>query len=217
MSKSLKRYFQTEVGNFVTRERKIEVGVPQGAVLSPTLFSIYINDIPIEAVDNFSNILFFVDDVMFEIKYTTKTNELEDLINSYLQRLEARANTWGLSFAPYECSYIVFSNTKRHSLKDTFEPSYMGKTFSKKTHPIFLGFKFEPYLSFSKQCEYVREKARNRLNVLKILSHYKTWHIRPKSLVNIYINLIRYLFENMEFTFPFLSQDLKKIFVCSRK
>ena len=40
------RKFRVKVNDYSTEEFEINCGVPQGAVLSSTLFSIYINDIP---------------------------------------------------------------------------------------------------------------------------------------------------------------------------
>ena len=40
------RKFQIKVGDFVTGLNNITCGVPQGACLSPTLFSVFINDVP---------------------------------------------------------------------------------------------------------------------------------------------------------------------------
>ena len=39
------RNFQIKIKNILSEESQIEVGAPQGGVLSPILFSIYINDI----------------------------------------------------------------------------------------------------------------------------------------------------------------------------
>ena len=46
------RRFRVLVGDYHTEYFDITCGTPQGAVTSPTLFSIYINDIPLDGMKN---------------------------------------------------------------------------------------------------------------------------------------------------------------------
>ena len=70
--------------------------------------------------------------------------------------------------------------------------------------------KKKSYLSFKSQVDLFVEKANSRLNILKILTHYNSWKLSRNTLVNIYISLIRSLFEYMGFLFKLLGESQKK-------
>ena len=63
------RKFCIKVENYKSAFRDIRCGVPQGAVLSPTLFSIFINDIPALYQKNKSYSLLFADDLVTTFIY----------------------------------------------------------------------------------------------------------------------------------------------------
>jgi hypothetical protein len=56
------RSFVVKINEYISSKKPITAGVPQGAVLSPTLFSIFINDIPKLESKNKSNSLLFADE-----------------------------------------------------------------------------------------------------------------------------------------------------------
>lgn len=59
------RLFAVKYDNKISSTRKMMAGVPQGSYLSPSLFSIYTNDIPV--LDKVIVVL-FADDTMFTVK-----------------------------------------------------------------------------------------------------------------------------------------------------
>ncbi len=66
-------------------------GLPLGGVLSPLLFSLYINDIPIKDSDN-ENSLLFADDLIEMYTITSTNDEVSKINNQHLKKLEMGPN-----------------------------------------------------------------------------------------------------------------------------
>ena len=81
------RIFKVKINNTFSQEYPINAGVPQGAALSPILFSIFINDTLILHKKNRDYSLLFADDFFF-ISCFKKFGNAESDINKYLWNLE---------------------------------------------------------------------------------------------------------------------------------
>ena len=81
-------------------------GVPQGSILGPLLFILYINDLPcyLSAITPFM----FADDT----KIVLKLNGLEDekLLQDDIQALNNWSYEWSLQFSPSKCGLLRFCN-----------------------------------------------------------------------------------------------------------
>lgn len=88
-------------------------GVPQGSVLGPALFLIYINDICRTLT---STIRLFADDALLHcpLSNCSSFNDFQD----DLSRLEEWANNWNMSFNTKKCSIVIFGKPRNLDVQD---------------------------------------------------------------------------------------------------
>ena len=92
------RRFKTFVGGAYSYLRNVLSGVPQGSVLGPLLFVIFINDLP-DCINGISKL--FADD----LKVIMDANDTESTFNM-LESLQNWQNVWLLKFNPSKCKIM---------------------------------------------------------------------------------------------------------------
>ena len=113
-------------------------GVPQGSVLGPLLFLLYINDLP--SLIN-SECRLFADDAVI---YNTRNNS--EILQNDLNKLQSWACEWQLSFNSSKCSVLSVGEKKS-------EQAYYlsnSKLQNVNTHP-YLGVELSNSLKWEKQ------------------------------------------------------------------
>jgi hypothetical protein len=73
--------------NHISRWCMVKQGVPQGSVLSPLLFSMYINDFPV-LIKNSADIIMFVDDTSLLFTAETQAELLQEFNNTVTQAVK---------------------------------------------------------------------------------------------------------------------------------
>ena len=97
-----------------SRTTKVSSGVPQGSVLGPLLFIIYINDMPNNIA---SNIKLYADDALL---YRTIHSVTDTYILQHdLDMLHQWASTWLMTFNPTKCEFLQLTK-KNHPLKSHY-------------------------------------------------------------------------------------------------
>ena len=191
------RKFRVVVNKIFSIIYSIFCGVPQGSVLGPIFFKVFIGDIPLANSRNVSFSALFADDLGSIFFFKKVDNKLIKRIRNYLQSLVDWLFKWRLKMNASKCCYTIFSGKGRANI-------YLDLKLNKESipynpNPMFLGILFDEYLCFDKHFINLRTRALKRLNIIKIFSH-KSWHLNKKTLTSLYRALVGSIFDYSFFT-----------------
>ena len=97
---------QVVIDGHFSIDAKITSGVPQGSVLGPLLFLIYINDLP-NCVQNSVCRLFVDDCILYQ---RIRTSQDSDKLQADLDQLQKWESTWLMEFNTSKCQAISITN-----------------------------------------------------------------------------------------------------------
>ena len=162
------------------------MGVPQGSILSPTLFTLKINNIT-KCVDKDINCSLYVDD--FLISCSAKDPKIaEQKLQKVLDKLEVWCGENGFKFSPTKTTCVHFHQKRGVFPQPTLKIN--NTIISVKTEVKFLGIIFDQKLNFKSHIAYVKDKCLRALNILKVVSNTE-WGGDRKVLLRLYRSLIR--------------------------
>ena len=131
-------------------------GVPQGTVLGPTLFLIYINDI----VDNIhhSKIRLFADDIIL-YKQVSSVNDA-DRLQSVLESLQHWEEKWLLKFNISKCHVLKITRAKVHKIEYNYQ--LHNKSLAELNSCKYLGIMHNP-IRFEMVSTYPSDSSKSKL------------------------------------------------------
>ena len=168
---------------------KMREGVPQGGVISPTLFLLYINNITTVLPRHVSNTL-HADDlaVWSAAEHTTSAaHRIQDAVKKVHQWTE----DWGLQLSEVKTQASVFSLS---TSKEKVSIKLGDKTLPQVDTPTFLGVKLDTRLSWKPQIEAMEERGIRRLAIMKKLSGTH-WGANSQILKTVYTGAVRPVLE----------------------
>ncbi|CAH2097315.1 unnamed protein product [Euphydryas editha] len=181
----LNRYSKVVVGGHASREFVAASGVPQGSLLGPLFFNIFINDI--EKCFHGSKFLMFADDL--KLYRLVDTPQDSRLLQRDLSDLVAWCDVNGMGLNPSKCHVIRFSR-KKATLTRTYYINHI--PLDELDHTRDLGVIVDSKLRFNLHIEDVVGRAFRMLGfVLRNCKEFKS----PRTKITLYNCLVRSLLE----------------------
>lgn len=150
-------------------------GIPQGSILGPLLFNIFVNDIT--SCVKYSQFLLYADD----LKIFKQISNLEDISNLQedLDRVTSWSDTNGMPFSVNKC-YSMTYHRRRNILMSKYKVKDF--TLSSVVEIFDLGVVFDVKLSFNSHINYLIPKAYSMLAFIRRNSNKCFDHYTKKAL-----------------------------------
>lgn len=141
-----------------------EYGVPQGSVLGPLLFSLYINDI-IQICPKECTIKMFADDTIIYVKGGGSA-EIETRLNEVLHIIEKWMNNNGLKMNATKTKYMLIKSVRKELRKNTILKGLDGTEIERVEKIKYLGVIIDSELKFDDHCDYMLKKIGKKISFL---------------------------------------------------
>ena len=181
-------------------------GVPQGSVLGPTLFVLFINPLDIELGSDLDILSKFADDT--KIGAIADTEENRQALQNNIERASDWADKWQMKFNAAKCHMIHFGgkNPCHSYTMGGYAPGgqILDSVNNEKDLGIFISSDLKPSL----QCQKAAKKANSVLGCMARGLTYRTKDVWLK-LYKVYVRPI--LEYSVQAWNPWLSKDIKVI------
>ena len=154
-------------------------GVPQGSVLGPLAFVIFINDLDLSA-NPISIVNKFADDT--KIGHIVQSQQEQIELQNCLNRLCSWADEWGMQFNVKKCNVIHFGRNNHN-----FEYKMNDVLLTSVSEERDVGVKITSNLKPSKHCVEIANKAKAILRQISKSFHYRD----KKTFLNLYKTYVR--------------------------
>ena len=173
-------------------------GVPQGSVLGPLLFIIYVNDMDCDMAARISK---FADDTKMGINVAKDGNVVR--LQEDLRKIGEWSDTWQMPFNVGKCKVMHIGHRNPHS-----QYTLQGTALESSECEKDLGVTITNDLKFSRQCIEAEKKAQRMLGYVKRQFGYRNKEV----VLTLYNSLIRpHLEYAVQFWCPSFRKDIIRL------
>jgi hypothetical protein len=172
-------------------------GVPQGAILSPLIFNIYVNDMNNIINRPYQHIHQFADDTcLFTQHISTEraNNYAQELVNNMVDWCKK----WGIKINPNKTQLILFQPTPKRKQLEKIHIQINGTNIQHTPTVKLLGLTLQRSGKLYHNCLLTKKKITQKLNSFKYLAGTRK-HLTQKQIINLYKAVVR---PNIEYIAP---------------
>ena len=177
------RTIRVRIHNILSEVFQIKKGVPQGSVISPTLFLIVINDIAANCPQNIKFSLYADDCAIWS--YNIPDDQCHEIIQKAIDHIHDWSKINLLKISAEKTKVVYFSNKHKNPPPLTLD----GTQLSYNKEVKFLGILFDKRMTWKPHITSIKERCAKDLRLLNIIS-YQGWGADFLTLKRIYNILI---------------------------
>ena len=191
---------------------RLLAGTPQGSVLSPLLYLVFVNDVPL-GTSNGCHAGQFADDV--NLWSTSRNSRLTHLrLQNTLNAMDKWCSRWRVQMNADKTQVVTF---RRGTARFPKPLEFCGKQLKESDTLTILGIKIGKTNKLRTHCKEKAAKAMQRANLLKCLRGRK-WGASKETLVQLYVQYIRPILEYGAVAFSSdNNKDIKILEIAERK
>lgn len=162
------RFLRTACGPELSDSLECNMGVPQGSILGPLLFIVYINNLP-SVVDHVQVSLYADDTVLYY--FSSSVNDVEARLNADLEKIGDWLINNYLTLNTSKSKVMLIGSKRKLCNVDSISVQVYNNIVEKVEQFKHLGVTFSSDMTWSNHVDQISAKINKRLGLLKRIKH----------------------------------------------
>ena len=177
------RSFQIKYNNTLSEEYQLINSLPQGSVLSCTLFLLAMNDVIAKLPKGICCTL-YADDIIIYCS-SRHLRHIDRALQGATDKIIKWSESIGMKISIDKTKAILFYKNKRWLANRNLTVKIKNKTLKAEDHVKYLGMILDSHMNWKRHTAYIKGRCKNALNLLKKLSN-TNWGAHRNCLTTIY-------------------------------
>ena len=159
----------TKIGDFMSSPAFVNFGVPQGSILGPLLFTLYINSLSSVITNSNAKVTLYADDTAIFVKGKSVSN-INDIMNTEISKVAKWLNENFLTLNAKKTKGMLLCNSQKMTRRDTDLEVYINNSLIDNVGKFkYLGVWLDPALTWNEQIDKISKTVSKRNGLLRRL------------------------------------------------